>query len=123
MREAPSLSGAELSVMQKIWEIGREVTAGELVQALSGERGWKIQTVNTFLTRLMAKGMLTCHKQGTQNHYAIAVTQEQYRAFKTRAFLKEVHGGSMKSFFAALNDQGMVSAQELEELKTWLSQR
>ena len=83
-------------------------------------RGWKIQTVSTFLTRLVDKGMLTCEKHGGQNLYRVAVSEADYRAGETRDFLREVHGGSVQSFFAALGSPGSLSGAEIEELRRWL---
>ena len=45
------LSDSEFMVMQEIWARNAPVTAGGLVEAFSERRGWKIQTVSTFLTR------------------------------------------------------------------------
>ena len=97
------LSDSEFTIMQEIWSRSGPVTAGGLVEAFSERRCWKIQTVSTFLTRLVDKGMLT-----------------DYRAGETRDFLREVHGGSVQSFFAALGSPGSLSGAEIEELRRWL---
>lgn len=103
------LSDSEFTIMQEIWSRSGPVTAGGLVEAFSERRCWKIQTVSTFLTRLVDKGMLTCEKHGGQNLYRVAVSEADYRAGETRDFLREVHGGSVQSFFAALGSPGSLS--------------
>ncbi|MFR9190201.1 MAG: BlaI/MecI/CopY family transcriptional regulator [Anaerotruncus massiliensis (ex Togo et al. 2019)] len=49
------LSDSEFTIMQEIWSRSGPVTAGGLVEAFSERRGWKIQTVSTFLTRLSTR--------------------------------------------------------------------
>lgn len=117
------LSESEYLVMRKIWEAGHPVTAGELVAAFCESRGWKIQTVSTFLSRLVEKGMLLCRKQGGQNHFTALVTQAQYRAAETRSFLKEMHGGSVQSLLTTLYDDQGLSGDDISELKQWLAGR
>lgn len=50
----------------------------------------------------------------------MAVSEADYRAGETRDFLREVHGGSVQSFFAALGSPGSLSGAEIEELRRWL---
>ena len=114
------LSDSAFTIMPEMWSRSGPVTAGGLVEAFSERRGWKIQTVSTFLTRLVDKGMLTCEKHGGQNLYRVAVSEADYRAGETRDFLREVHGGSVQSFFAALGSPGSLSGAEIEELRRWL---
>lgn len=116
------LSDSELTIMREIWTCGGPVMAGEVVEAFAKRCGWKIQTVSTFLTRLVGKGMLTCQKYGGQNLYSVAVTEAAYRAGEPRAFLKEVHGGSVQSFFAAFGSPGSLSLEEIDELRRWLDE-
>lgn len=117
------LSDSELTLMEKIWECSGPVTAAWLVEQFSDTRGWKSQTVSTFLSRLVEKEMLTCEKHGVQNRYAVAVTQEQYRAQETRSFLEAVHGGSVSSFLASLYPENGLEEEDIRELKSWLARR
>jgi len=117
------LSDSELAIMQHIWRGARPVTAGGLVGAFCESRGWKIQTVNTFLTRLTEKEFLTVRKQGHQNLYSVTVSEAQYRAAETRSFLDEIHGGSVQSLMAALYQSDGLTADDVAELKRWLSER
>ena len=103
------LSDSELAIMQHIWRGARPVTAGGLV--------------NTFLTRLTEKGFLTVRKQGHQNLYSVTVSEAQYRAAETRSFLDEIHGGSVQSLMAALYQSDGLTADDVAELKRWLSER
>ena len=117
------LSESERAIMRQIWAMERPVTSAQLVAAFSESRGWKAQTVNTFLTRLCEKGMLVGRRRGAQNLYDTAMEEADYRAQETKAFLKEVHRGSVQSFLAALCNEDGLTKQEIDELKDWLAQR
>lgn len=117
------LSESELAIMQKLWQTEESVTVSQLVEAFSGSRGWKTQTVNTFLTRLAEKGFVHSEKRGVQNLYTVAIPEAEYRSEETRSFLRGVHGGSVQSFLTALYDGDGLPESEIDELKKWLAGR
>ena len=117
------LSESEFAIMQKIWHSDSPITAGALVDAFAQSRGWKTQTISTFLSRLVEKGMLSATRHGVQNLYSILVSEKEYRAAETRNFLDEVHGGSLQSFFASLYSLDGLTDSDIDELKDWLSRR
>ena len=109
--------------MKEIWRLARPVTAGEMTSRLAPARGWKPQTVSTFLVRLVEKELLNREKREGQNYYAPAVSEEDYRADQTRRFVAEMHGGSVRSLIASLYDDRGISDEELSALKKWLEGR
>lgn len=117
-----SLSEAELEIMQIIWEGGISVGSAYLGERLK-EKGWKPNTLLTFLSRLCEKGYLVMQKQGKSNSYNSVISKEEYKSFETQSFLKALHGGSMSSFLTALSGGEQLEAKELDELKEWLKQQ
>lgn len=117
-----NLSEAEREIMDDIWRRPDPVSAGELVNAFSQSKGWKIQTVSTFLARLAEKGALIREKQGGQNRYRAALTREEYQSGKTRRFLEEEYGGSVRSLVAALYSADGLSKSDIDELRQWLEE-
>lgn len=117
------LSESEELVMKEIWRLAHPVTAGEMTALLTSARGWKLQTVSTFLVRLVEKGILTREKREGQNFYAPAVTEEDYRADQTRRFVAEMHGGSVQSLIASFYDDREISDGDLAALRRWLEGR
>lgn len=115
-----NLSGAEREIMDYIWSRPGAVSAGELVMAFTETRGWKIQTVSTFLARLAEKGALSREKHGGQNRYLPAVTREEYRFGKTKRFLEEEYGGSVHRLVAALYSTDGLTREDIEDLRDWL---
>lgn len=122
MKPLTPLSESEHEIMQYIWENDVPVTTSVLVSIFSATRGWKIQTISTFLTRLVEKGMLECYKEGAQNRYIPLISEQVYRTRTARRFLEQEHGGSIKNFLTALYDVNGISTDEIEELKSWLDE-
>jgi len=117
------ISEAEREVMQIIWASGNPMTSAEILELMPPEREVKITTLLTFLTRLNEKGLLSYERKGKKNYYIPLITEKEYKKFESKSFLSNIHGGSIKSFIAALCDDGEISREEIEELKRWLSQR
>ena len=116
------ISEAEREIMQIIWASGGPITSNEILDALPEERELKITTVLTFLTRLSEKGLASSEKRGKKNYYTTLVTDDEYKRFESRSFLRAIHGGSIQSFVASLADEEL-SGAEIEALKKWLSER
>ncbi|MCD7823186.1 MAG: BlaI/MecI/CopY family transcriptional regulator [Oscillospiraceae bacterium] len=117
------LSEAEREIMQVMWETGDEVTASMLLSEFEDSKGWKPQTLNTFLTRLVSKGYLESHKRGNANIYSTLISKSEFESQEASEFVEKNYGGSAKRFIAALVDGGAVSEEELEELRRWFNER
>lgn len=117
-----NLSTAELEIMEQIWQANQTVTAAQLTTLLQA-KGWKPTTLLTFLARLVAKGALGAEKHGKQNHYTAIITQEEYKAERAKEMLNSFYSGSVKSMVMALYQDKALTANELNELKSWLEER
>lgn len=121
------ISESEMEIMRLIWSLnaqsGGPITSAEVQACLSRQKQWKATTILTFLSRLCEKGLLASEKRGKANFYTPLLSEEEYKGLETRAFLAEVHGGSLRSFIAALaNDEGLDS-NDLAELKDWFEKQ
>lgn len=116
MHDFQSLSDAEMEIMRVIWAAEGPVTAGQLLDRFA-DRGWKAQTMSTFLARLVRKGVLTVRKRGKANLYAPAVTEQGYRQLEARHVVDALYDGSLTDFLAALfGGEPPLRAEELEAL-------
>ena len=52
------LTKSELEIMNVIWDAGRPLTRGEILE-LSVDKNWKDNSIHILLNRLLAKGALT----------------------------------------------------------------
>ena len=63
MSKRPSMSNAEMEIARLLWELG-SATAREIHDALPAARQIDFTTVQTYLTRLEAKGYLSSQRRG-----------------------------------------------------------
>ena len=122
MEPAQKMSESEMEVMEAVWAFDGSVTSAQVQERLSAQ-GWKPTTVLTFLSRLTEKRLLAREKNGKLNHYVPLLTSSEYKEWETRCFLNEVHGGSLRSFFAALSGGEKLTEADVEELKPWLDEQ
>lgn len=116
------LTDTEMEVMQVIWKLNRSVISSELLVIFS-EKGWKGQTIATFLSRLVDKGLLSVTKgKGRTNIYSPILSFKEYKKKEAKNLLDTMYQGSVKNFLATLYDD-KVTDEELDELKNWFSSR
>lgn len=109
-----------MEVMQIIWKLNRSVQSSELL-AIFSEKGWKGQTIATFLSRLVDKGLLSVTKgKGRANIYSPCLSLKEYKKWEANSLLDTMYQGSVKTFLATLYDD-KVTDDELDELKDWFS--
>lgn len=121
MRNFQSLSDSEMEIMRYVWDSGEAVTTSRLLEVFA-HKGWKVQTVSTFLTRLADKGALRVEKRGKANVYFPAVTEAEYYELEARHLVDVKYHGSVLDFLAAFYGGRGVSAQEADELKRWFDE-
>ena len=116
-----SLYDTEMEIMRYVWDSGEAVTTSRLLEVFA-HKGWKVQTVSTFLTRLADKGALRVEKRGKANVYFPAVTEAEYHELEARHLVDAKYHGSVLDFLAAFYGGRGVSAQEADELKRWFDE-
>lgn len=125
MNEFQKLSETEAELMQVIWECDHPVTSTELLRIFAERKGkkWKGQTISTFLSRLVDKGVLEATRQGRTNMYVPRLSPEEYKLWEAESVLDELYQGSVKNFLSALYDGEKISKEEISELKQWFSEK
>lgn len=121
MKFFQSLSDSEMEIMRYVWDSGEAVTTSILLEAFA-HKGWKVQTVSTFLTRLVDKGALRVEKRGKANVYFSALTEAEYYELEARHLVDSKYHGSVLGFLTAFYGGKGLSAQEAAELKRWFDQ-
>jgi BlaI family transcriptional regulator, penicillinase repressor len=117
-----TISDAEWQVMNVIWD-GQPLTAGEIVERLSGEFDWSRATVKTMLHRLTKKQVLTFETQGNRYVYRSSVRRADCVKQESRSFLARVFGGESASLLAHFIRTSKLSAAEIAELRKILDER
>ncbi|GAB6930824.1 BlaI/MecI/CopY family transcriptional regulator [Paenibacillus sp. JCM 10914] len=124
MNQVQKLSDTEKELMEAIWACTPPVTSTELLSMFAQKgREWKAQTVSTFLSRLVDKGILTATKHGRSNQYVPRISPEEYKLLETQHVLDGLYQGSIKNLISAMYDGDKLSDQDINELKKWFSEK
>ena len=119
MKEMKRLPESELEIMQIIWKEPAPVSRMTIETALQSIHPLAPTTILTLLPRLCEKGFLSLKKEGRTNLYEPLITEKEYLAAESRAFLDRLFHGSVAGFATALCDSG-IKKEELEELRQLL---
>ena len=122
MGKPPRISDAEWSVASVLWAAG-PLTAVEVMQQLPPGHGWAQKTVNTFLTRLVEKGVLRVERVGKANRYSARVSRDVCVREESRSFMDRVFGGMAAPTVAHFLENADLSAHEVAELQSLLARR
>ena len=115
----PKISAAEWEVMNVVW-VQHPITAAQVYAGLPEGNGWKQKTVNTFLTRLVAKKVLGVTKQGNLNLYAPRLRREECVATEGDSFLSKVFQGAAGSLVLHFCERAELSPEEIRKLEQML---
>ena len=82
------LSLTEHEIMEFFWDAQKEYDFKELMQHFNEEVGkeWKKQTLNTFLSRLLDKGLLQRRMEGRKAYYRYRLTGSSTSRRKRKRF-------------------------------------
>jgi BlaI family transcriptional regulator, penicillinase repressor len=125
MKRFKEVSETEMEIMDVLWKQEVPIATVDLLAYFNNEKqkGWKLQTLATFLTRLSEKGMVISESKGRRTEHRAAVTYEEYNRTKAKSILEVMYEGSIKNFFVALYGDKKLSKEEIADLKQWLSER
>jgi BlaI family penicillinase repressor len=115
------LPDSELEVMLTIWDAGKSLTTGEVIERLGALNKWHMSTVQKLLTRLVERNYLSCEKNGRLNLYASLIDEQAYREQETKTFIEKLHHNSAKSLIATLVSSKTLSEEELKEIADMLN--
>ena len=114
------LPDTELEVMKALWDSGPDTPRAALERALA-PHGWAANTINTYLTRLADKGVLSARRRGRSNRYGALVGREGGGGGGRGSVLSRLYGSSPRNFVAALARDGLAPG-EVDELRALLDE-
>lgn len=121
MNFTKSMSGTEKEIMEYIWSLDEPISSSELLNYFNNKgKDWKIQTLSTFLKRLVEKGILKSEQKGRSHYYTHKITFEQYESLQAKNFLNNMYNGSIKNFLSALYNE-KIEKDDIDELKDWIN--
>ena len=111
-----SLTQAEWSVMECLWETG-SLTGREVFQHMEQDCGWSRSTTLTLLSRLENKGALeSVPAEKGPKVFSPILKREDAALGETKDFLDRVYQGSLSLMVSALTQKQALSREELDEL-------
>lgn len=117
------LPDAEFTVMKIIWHMEEPITSHQIMTQLEKDISWKPQTLLTMLARLTEKGFLSSCRAGRERCYKPIISEEEYLEVETGSFIKRYSGNSIGNLIKTFYSEGDLSAEDIDELREWLSER
>ena len=118
----PKISAAEWEVMNVVWDHA-PITAPEIFPLLPADHQWALKTVNTFLARLVEKGILAANRSGKANIYTPLVPREACITAESDSFLQRVFKGATGELMLHFVENADLSDADIAELQTMLRQK
>ncbi len=113
MKKVFDVSEAEQQVLEKLWEQGDGVKQSQLLALFEEDgKGWKRQTLNTFLARLEAKGLITRDNRIVRTVYS----REEFNCMQMEAAIDDMYEGRLSKFVAAFVRKNTINENEAKEL-------
>lgn len=116
-----SITESEWQVMKVIWEESPR-TLQDILTALR-YTGWSTTTIQTFLARLVKKGILVTERQGKGYKYLPTVSEDECQIAESKTFLSRVYDGSLSRMVSRFVKSGNLSSDELQELKKLIEEQ
>jgi predicted transcriptional regulator len=113
---SPTLTPAELKVMQALWRLGPS-SAADVVRALHGRRGPQDSTVRTILRILERKGYVRHRQDGRTFIYQALLEEDQAQRGAVREVLSRFFENSPERLLLNLMRHEKVSPEELARLR------
>ena len=121
MKQNSSITESEWQVMQVIWAQPPKMLQ-EILASLKPTQ-WSTTTIQTYLARLVKKGVLSTERQGKGYLYFPTVSQRDCQIAEGTNFLERVYGGSLSRMVSGFVKSGNLSQGELQELKALIGQK
>ena len=124
MKTKPTVSSgaattdAEMVLLKALWEDGPG-TVRECVGRVTG-RDWAYTTVQTLLTRMESKGLVTCDRGGQAHVFSPAVSQKSLLKGRLRELADQLCGGLATPLVLALMDDTELSPNDIAALRSQL---
>lgn len=113
------LFDSELKVMDVLWKEG-DVTAKHISDVLKEEVGWNMNTTYTLIKRCIKKGAIERSEPNFMCHALIP--KEEVQEMETNELVDKVYDGSYDKLFAALLGRKKLSSQQIDKLKSMISE-
>lgn len=121
MSKRPTLSNAETRIARVVWDLGT-ASAREVCDALPASDRRDFSTIQTYLSRLEAKGYIEAELRGRTKFFTAKIKPMKVIRESVDDFVNRLFAGRSFSLMKHLIDEGRVSPEELAELRGLLDE-
>lgn len=116
------LTNCETMVMQAIWNAGEDRSIQEITEAVNQayEKDWKVQTVSTFLSKMVKKGYLEMRREGRSFLYHPLVSEKAYQSREIEKCVSFWGKGKVSHILSTFSDTHGLTKEEKEEIRRLL---
>ncbi len=115
------LPESELDVMLALWDSETEPVPRAFFDERLKYKGWTVNALNSFLSRLEDKGFVIGAREGKNKYYSAVVTRGDYLAQEGRGILNKLYRGSLKNFLLSVTEPDGLNEKEIDELRQYLN--
>lgn len=115
------LPESELDIMLALWEAEEHPVPRMHFDAKLAYKGWTVNALNSFLSRLEDKGFITSVREGKNKYYSAVVTRKEYLTQEGKGILQKLYRGSLKNFLLSVTESDGLDETEIDELQQYLS--
>lgn len=122
MERKYGLSQTEYEIMELFWSVEEALSFKEVLQYFNEEKGkgWKKQTVSSFLKILQDKNMIEADTSRTRYKYYAVHTKEEHVHLWIRHLIEDSFENSVGKFLVAFSGGERLNEKDAEELKEYL---
>ena len=119
MNKKYGLTGTEELIMEILWNAQKPMTVKEIldVALYEWDQGWKVQTLNTFLSGLQKMDLVEARREVSCNVYYAICTREQQMHKWTKKIEAEFYDNSIGKFVKLFIGEGRLSEKDADELR------
>ena len=122
MKKSNLFSDKEWIIMKAVWQ-KQQVTVKEVWMQIYPNQEKAYTTVQTYMDRLVEKGVLKKEKMGLVNFYQTLITEEQALDKATENLVSRAFNGSFGLLAAFLIDSQRLDPSDLKKIKTLLQEK
>jgi len=116
------LPESELDVMLAMWDAEKQPVSRAYFDGKLAYKGWTVNALNSFLSRLEEKGFVRGVRSGKNKYYSATIKRDDYLFHEGKGILKKLYRGSVKNFLLSISDQDGMDEREIDELREYLNE-
>lgn len=108
--------------MLALWETQEQPVPRAYFDEKLAYKGWTVNALNSFLSRLEEKGFVRGDRQGKHKYYCARIKREEYVSQEGKGILQKLYRGSLKNFLLSVTERDGLEDTEIDELQQYLNE-